>query len=289
MMKKLSILAGLVSLASCPLYAQDSPRVIEEQADQVKSADELAKELANPNTPLASLNFKNQFRWFEGNLPGADGEFGYTILAQPAFPFALSNGDQMFFRPALPIIIDQPMFNAAKGGFDSESGLGDIAFDLAYAPKADNGMLYAFGLISALPTATNDLGRDQWTLGPEFLIGKITNDYVIGLFPNHQWDVAGGGDTSVNLTTIQLFGTLLPGGGWSVGTGPIMTYDCNREQWNIPVNLNIGKTVIWRETPWKLSVEVNYYVEKSDAFGAEWMVGLNFTPVVENVLANLFK
>lgn len=34
-------------------------------AEAAPTADEVAKELANPNTPLASLNFKNQFRWFE--------------------------------------------------------------------------------------------------------------------------------------------------------------------------------------------------------------------------------
>ena len=35
-------------------------------ADQ-RSAEEIAADLANPNTPLASLNFKLQFRTFEGN------------------------------------------------------------------------------------------------------------------------------------------------------------------------------------------------------------------------------
>ncbi|MEP4076331.1 hypothetical protein [Haloferula sp.] len=273
---------------SGPLVAQDVPKVIEQQAEPSKSAEQIAKELANPNTPLASLNFKNQFRWFEGSLPGADGQFGYTMLAQPAFPFALENGDQVLFRPALPIIFDQPVFNPLTAGFDSESGLGDFAFDLAYAPKADNGMLYAFGLISSLPIATNGLGNRQWTLGPEVLVGKITDKYVLGVFPNHQWDVAGWGDNSVNLTTIQLFGTWLPGGGWSVGTAPILSYDWGSNQWNIPLNLNFGKTVILGGKPWKLSAEVNYYVERPDTFGAEWMVGINITPVVENVLAKMF-
>ena len=38
------------------------------------SASEIAKELSNPNTALASLTFKNQFRLFEGDLPHADRE-----------------------------------------------------------------------------------------------------------------------------------------------------------------------------------------------------------------------
>ena len=282
MMNKLPIfvLASLTIFAAGSLFAQDQ---------QAKTAEEIAKELANPNTPLASLNFKSQFRWFEGSLPGADGQSGFTLLSQPAFPFALETGDMVFFRPALPIVFDQPVFDPLAGGFDSESGLGDIAFDLSYAPKADNGMLYAFGLISSVPTGTNGLGSRQWTLGPEFLVGKITDKYVLGIFPNHQWDVAGWGDNSVNLTTIQLFGTWLPGGGWSIGTTPIMSYDWNSEQWNIPLNLNISKTVIWGDTPWKLGAEINYYVERPGAFGAEWMVGINISPVVQNVLAKIFE
>ncbi len=280
-MKKLSlsVLACFAVLAPGSLYGQDALK---------KSANEIARELANPNTPLASLNFKSQFRWFDGSLPGAGDQSGFTFLAQPSFPFALDNGDQVFFRPAFPVIFDQPVFNPNTAKFESESGIGDLAFDLSYSPKADNGLLYAFGIISSLPTATNGLGTGHWTLGPEILLGKITEDYVVGIFPNHQWDVAGWGDNPVNLTSIQLFGTLLPGGGWSIGTAPIITYDWNSDQWNIPLNLTIGKTVIWNDQPWKIGAELNYYVESSNSFRAEWMFGINISPVVENILAKIF-
>ena len=43
---------------------------------------------------------------------------------------------------------------------------------------------------------------------------------------------------------------------------------------------------MWNNRPWKLALEVNYYVEKSDAIAAEWMVGVNISPVVKNVLAD---
>ncbi len=168
-------------------------------------------------------------------------------------------------------------------------GLGDIAFDLAYAPKLeDKSLLVAFGVITSLPTATNDLGSGQWTLGPEFLIGKITPKWVLGLFPNHQWDVTGWTDNIINLTSIQAFYTYLPGGGWSVGTGPTITYDWEGEQWTVPLQINAGKTLVLNGRPWKLSVELNYYVEKSDAFGPEWMLSFNVAPVVKNGLASLF-
>lgn len=252
------------------------------------SAAELAAELSNPNTAVATLTFKNQFRWFEGDLPDADGQSSYTLLFQPSLPFVLHNEAKILWRPAIPILVDQPIFDPSTGSFEGKSGLGDIAFDLAYAPKTEGGLLLAYGFITSLPTATNDLGTDRFTLGPELLIGKITPNYVLGLFPNHQWDIGGSGDADINLTSIQAFYTYLPGGGWSVGTGPTITYDWENEQWTVPLQINAGKTVVLNGRPWKFSVEVNYYVEKPDAFGPEWMISLNIAPVVKNGLASLF-
>ena len=252
------------------------------------SSDELAAELSNPNTAVATLTFKNQFRWFEGDLPDADDQSSYTLLFQPALPFVLDSGDKIIWRPAIPFIVDQPIFDPEKLDFDGKTGLGDIVFDLAYAPKTDSGLLLAYGLITSLPTATDDaLGTDRWTLGPELLIGKASSSIVYGLFPNHQWDIGGSGDTDISLTSIQAFYTYLPGGGWNIGSGPTITYDWEAEQWTVPLQINAGKTVAINGRPWKFSVELSYYVEKSDAFGPEWMLSLNIAPVVKNGLASL--
>ena len=139
------------------------------------SADEIAAELANLNTPLASMTFKNQFRWFEGDLPHADSQFSYTLLFQPALPFPLPNKDLIIFRPAIPLIFDQPIFNSEKMDFDGETGLGDIAFDLAYARVTKSGLMMAAGFATTLPTGTSsELTGGQWSIGPEILIGKKT-------------------------------------------------------------------------------------------------------------------
>ena len=274
-----------ITLAGCLIGSMG----VAQAEKKERSADEIAKELANPNTPLASLNFKTQYRTFKGNLPGADDQTGTTVLFQPSLPFPLENGGLVFFRPAIPFIASQPV-PVGLARFDDESGIGDIAFDLAYAPKRDDGLLIAYGIISSLPTATEDtLGSDRITLGPEYLIGKLTKEYVIGAFPNHQWDIGGSGNKDISLTTIQFFGVILPGGGWNYGSSPIINYDWEIEEWTVPLNFNFGKTVIWEGRPWKLSLEINYYVEQPDAFGPEWMIGINITPVVKNALANWFK
>ncbi|ARN74374.1 hypothetical protein [Oceanicoccus sagamiensis] len=255
-----------------------------------QSAETIARDLANPNTPLASLNFKYQYRTFDGDLPGANDQDGHLVLFQPTLPFPLDNGDKILFRPAVPIQIAQPVFDATKADFDDEQGIGDTSMDVAYAMTSDTGLLTALGVIATIPTATEDnLGNDKWTLGPEVLLGKIGKTYVVGAFPNHQWDVGGSGDKDINLTTMQLFGILLPGGGWNYGSTPIFSYDHETEEWTAPLNFTFGKTVINNGRPWKLSVEVNYYVESPDLFGPEWMIGLSIAPVVENGLAGWFK
>jgi len=58
--------------------------------------------------------------------------------------------------------------------------------------------MFAYGLITSVPTATNDLGSGQWELNPK---------WVAGLFPNHQWDVTGWTENKINITSIQAFYT----------------------------------------------------------------------------------
>ena len=254
------------------------------------SADEVAAQLSNPNTPLASLTFKFQFRTLQGDLPKADDQESGTLLFQPVLPFPLANGDLVLFRPAVPLLIAQPVFDVEELDFDSHFGLGDISFDLAYARTTKTGILMAGGLVVTMPTPTKDeLGPDRWTLGPELLIGKLTKTYVLGAFPNHQWDIGGSGEADISLTSGQVFGIYLPGGGWNIGTQPIISYNHEIDEWTIPLNATIGKTVILNGRPWKFAMEINYFVAQTDAFGPEWFVGLNVTPVVENMLASWIK
>jgi hypothetical protein len=62
-MKQLNKLIGLMMLcATANVAAQDAAP---EGDSPQKSAEEMAAELANPNTPMASLNLKLQYRAFD--------------------------------------------------------------------------------------------------------------------------------------------------------------------------------------------------------------------------------
>lgn len=260
------------------------------QEDEELSADKVARSLANPNTPLATLTVKNQFRTFQGDLPRAEAQESFTMLLQPSFPFATGDeGDVVFWRPAVPVMFSQPVPDLT-GEFDQKTDLGDIGFDLGLGSTSKTGQLSAYGIVTSFPTATDpDLSSKNWTLGPEFLLAQFESWGVYGIFPNHQWDVAGWSDRSVNLSSTQVFLTCLPGGGWNVGTTPLITYDWQGSDWTVPVNVSLGRTIMLGKTPVRLGFEVNYYVETPDAFGPEWMIGFNVSPVVENVLSALFR
>ncbi|MCL5779109.1 hypothetical protein M1105_19275 [Limibaculum sp. FT325] len=279
-------LYAAMSLLATMAHAQDQPA-------PPRSTDEIARELANPNNSLASLTFKNQYRWYTGDLPGADDQSNYTLLFQPVFPFSMppteSGGKANFFvRPAFPLVVDQPIPSAT--GFGDVTAFGDIGFDAGYGVTESNGFLWAFGMVGTLPTATDsDIAGKQLRLGPEALFAKFEDWGLYGVFPSHQWDVAGWGDGYYSTSQMQLFLNFLPGGGWSHGSTPIMNYDWRSGDWTIPLNFTVSKTTQIGGLPVKLQVELNYYIEQPDAFGPQWMIGFNITPVVPNFVESWLR
>jgi len=259
-------------------------------ADSYEQSDaELARELANPNTALASLNLRTQYRMFKGSLPDANDQDNTTLLFQPVLPFPFENGKILYVRPAIPVIIDQPVFDSHSMDFDSHFGLGDASIDLQYGTTTESGLLWSFGATATLPTATkSELGGNRWGLGPGIQLGQLSSKSVIGTFINHQWDIGGSGEQHIDITTMQIFGIFLPGGGWNVGSSPIMSYNHEINESTIPLNFTVGKTVRLNGRPVKVSVELNYYVKQPDQFGPEWMIGFNLSPVVKNVMADWF-
>jgi len=255
-----------------------------------QSADAVARELANPNSSLATLTFKNQYRWYTGDLPGADDQDNYTMVFQPVFPLSLPKDDNgnnrtLFIRPGFPLLFNQPVPRLENGGLDWDgvSALGDIGFDIGYGVSAKSGFLWAVGMVGTLPTATDsDVGGKQLRLGPEFLLAKFEKWGIYGIFPSHQWDVTGWSDESFSTTQFQPVLTFILGDGWTAGTSPIGFYNWESSEWTIPINLNVSKTVMHGKTPWKYQVEANYYVEQPDAFGPQVMIGFSISPVVKN-------
>ena len=170
------------------------------------SLDEIAKELSNPVTALATINNDFEYRTYQGNLPAADDESAYVYTLRPSIPIPLSNGKNILMRLGIPINGEQPIYEVGQGDdyaeispflirqnastiptdgtFDNYHGhshLGDIDFDIAYGGVSANGFISMYGIAGVLPTS-QDLSQsiDQIQLGPEVAFGKVTGWGVYG-------------------------------------------------------------------------------------------------------------
>ena len=292
----MNILLQALIAASLALLFNTAVALADEPA---KSADQIAKELSNPAGSLASLNFNFQYQTFKGDLPGADDQDSWSMLFQPALPFPVGDqGRRVIFRPAIPLLFNQPVFDADKGSFDdADVALGDIGFDLVYAgtemKTKKTGFLWGVGAAGTLPTATtSDVAGKQWRLGPELFGGIIREWGLVGALVNNQWNIGGWDDDSYSVMTAQYFYAYGLGKGWQISSSPTITYDWNADSdqaWTVPVGLGVSKTTVLGGKPWKFAFQVQYYLEQPDAFGPQWLFKFTMTPVVQNKLASLFK
>lgn len=242
--------------------------------------DELAKELSNPGAANATLNFKLEYRTFDGDLPDANDQDSLTATFQPVFPFVLKNGNNLIFRPAFSYVFGQPVANAS--GFSDVSQFGDIPYDLLYS-WSSSGWTFGAGVVGSVPTGSG-ISSDIWLLGPSFLAVNPTDWGIWGLFPFHNEKVGGSGeDTSITSFQYFLFFSLKDG--WQVGTGPTVTYDWNADsdnEWTVPFGVQVAKTTSIGKQIVKLNAGIEKNVIAPDTFASDWKFTFQFSPVIKN-------
>ena len=249
------------------------------------SAEEIAAELANPNSTLGTMSFNFDYISLGGDIPGASSQDAFRMTFQPSLPYPLSKTTNLFIRPAIPLIISQDVPNAA-GGFDSKGvDLGDITFDASLARGFPSGVVVIGGLTGTLPTASNDaLGLDQWLLGPEFAIAKVQKWGVFGLLLTHQWDIAGEDAFSTSISAGQYFYSINLRNGWQIAGSPTFSYNHKADSDNkftLPLAIGVSKTTIIGGRPWKFGVQYWHYLESPDLIGPDWQIRFSVSPVVK--------
>ncbi|MBW2388308.1 MAG: hypothetical protein JRG89_07700 [Deltaproteobacteria bacterium] len=285
----LNIVPGLSLLALTLLVG--SVAFAEEAAEKPakKSAAEIAQELSNPTTAVASITSNLNFTEFDGDLPGADGQRGWSYLLQPSIPFPQGNGKNVLFRPAITIFGKQPVPDGG-GGYKDRFELGDIGFDLAYGGVFGNlgklgGLLLLGGMVGSIPTATDDsVGTDQWHLGPEALVGMIGKWGVAGVLVSHQWGLENDDDLRTNITGGQYFVAIpILDKTWQLFTSPTFSYnhELDGEKWTLPVGGGLSKTTIIDGRVWKFSFQYWNYVKSRDDFGPEHLIRFTIAPVID--------
>ena len=276
-----------VTLIICVFFAL-APLALADEAKVKKkiplSVDEIARQLRRSVTPLANIENAFEFHTFTGDRPGADNQTSFTYSFRPYMPFPLENGNLIVFRATLPVIVDEPVFNPARNGFDSQGpDLGDVAFDLGYGNLTEEiGTQGLVGLFASLPTATDDLvGSQQFRLGPSVGAGLSRKWGEIGFHAIQSWNVAGSNKEDFSTTTLEYWYAFELGGGWQFGSAPTIEADWEANSdntWSVPVGIGVSKTIKSGSISWTFALEAQYYVVQPDTFGPEFLLEFDITP-----------
>jgi len=251
------------------------------------TAAEIAAKMANPTTVPAQMVHNFDFKQYQGSLPGASDQTAFSYLLQPVFPLG-SKSTRFTLRPAIPLLLSQPVYDADTNIWDSKIGLGDIGFDLVYGTTFKSGFILQGGLVGSMPTATGGLGSGQWQLGPNILFGVAKKWGVVAALVNHKVNVYGPGPNT-SVTAGSVFVVIPVGdGSWQITSLPIISYNHNLEgeKWTLPVTLGFGKTTTLGGSIFRLLAEYSYYVLSHDVFGPQSQIRFTVAKVITNPFTN---
>ena len=175
------------------------------------------------------------------------------------------------------------------GRFRQTTAFGDIADVEMLSPAHSDPWLLALGPTAIFPSATSMFtGQGKYQIGPAGVVGLLTRDYIIGVFPQQWWSVSGGRRPPASQLNLQPFASVFFGEGWSIGySGNILAnwHADSDQQWTVPVGLAISKVVKFGPLPVRIALAGQYMPVHPSEFGQEW----NVQAVVSPVIPKLFK
>lgn len=239
------------------------------QAASAQDASELAQQLANPIASLISVPF--QFNYDEGHGSAGTGR-RTTVNLQPVVPFSIGDNWNVISRTIIPIIDQTDVIPGT-----SQSGLGDVLQSFFFSPKAPTagGMIWGVGPVFLLPTAEQNLGRDQFAAGITGIALKQTGPWTYGMLANHLWDF-GGGSTDIDATFVQPFISYNTANAWTFSLTSEATYDWVAKDTSLPINFNVAKLVQIAGQPVSIGGGVRYWADTTtngpDGWGARLTV-----------------
>jgi hypothetical protein len=253
-----------------------------------ESASELNRKLTNPVSSIWSIS--NQFNNFELN----NGQWSNNWNFQPVLPVSLTKEWNLITRPVMPFYNIVP-HETAPNEFARDAGLGDLTLLELLSPSNSGNWVLGAGPTAIFPTATSHFtGQGKWQLGPSVVLGYLTKDYFIGVFPQQWWSIGGEhGRPDTNQMNLQPIATVFFGEGWSFGYSGNILANWNapsEDVWTVPIGLGLGKVVKFGRLPVKLQLAVQYMPVHPREFGQEWNVQVQITPVIPKLIkGTLFK
>ena len=128
-----------------------------------------------------------------------------------------------------------------------------------------------------IPTISDaSLGSNVWGGGPTAVLVYMNGPIVAGALANNVWSFGGThgpGGNSYNAFLTQPFFNYNFGGGWYVGTSPIITADwqANGTIWTVPIGAQAGRVIRIGKLPVNLLLGAYYNIVKPQ-YGADWQL-----------------
>src|SRR5208337_1705108 len=249
-------------LACAPAHAQQGPieSTVAKPADDAapgadtagQSATDLAKKIQNPIGDLYSFPFQNNANFGAGPHGGVQN----ILNIQPVIPIHVNDEWNIITRTILPVV-----WNPDLSPLPSVPvGTGPTDFSAFLSPKN--------------PTSV-------WGGGPTAVLVYMKGPIVAGVLSNNVWSfggVHGPGGNSYNGFLTQPFFNYNFGGGWYVGTAPIVTADwqANGTKWTVPVGANAGRVFKVGKLPINVLLGAYYNIVKPQ-YGAAWQLRTQLT------------
>jgi len=261
---------SLPSLQTTPLMF-DADTSQPASGNQSEDEGDLVKKTLNPVADLISLPFQYNADFGIGPKSASNS----VLNIQPVIPISLNQDWNLISRTILPVIYA----GSPANGVSSEWGLGDTSESLFLSPKQTvGGWILGAGPVVLFPTATNDaLGSGKWGLGPTAVALRQENGWTYGILANQIWSFAGDGNRrSVNATFLQPFIAYSFPTFTSIVINTESTYDWSRNQWTIPLNLDVTQVLKIGNQPVSMQIGPRYYADRPSG-GPTWGLRFNFT------------
>ena len=251
---------------------KDEPevRLAPDGSSESESASALAKKLQNPIGDLYSFPFQSNTNFQAGPHQGTQ----EILNVQPVIPIHLNQDWTVITRTILPLVWQPDLSPAHTVPF----GTAPTTFSAFLAPAAPtNGWLWGVGPVVQIPTISSaTLGSNVWGGGATGVVVYMKGPIVAGILANNVWSfggTTGRGGTSYNQFLAQPFGNYNFGGGWYVGTSPIITSNwlvSGDKAWTLPIGANAGRVIkIGGKLPVNLSIGA-YYNALRPQYGSTW-------------------
>jgi hypothetical protein len=203
----------------------------------------LAEKLQNPIADLISVPFQNNTNFNVGPRKGAQD----ILNIQPVIPLHVTADWNVITRTIVPLTWS-PSFQPAASV--PPFGVSASSFSAFLSPTATiDGWTWGAGPIVGMPTITNEnLGSNVLGAGPAVVAVRTAHPWVHGLLVNNVFSfggTTGRGGTAYSIMTVNPFVNYNFGGGWFIGTVPVMTANWygRGEKWTLPVGAQFGRLI----------------------------------------------